>query len=284
MELDLDAIALELARATFDARTVFSLEADAAGHAPQLKLTRDQSRYIIALCSRRAGKTRGIASRILSRCRSRPDQNVIYVALTKTQARMIMWEPIWKPLLGRWGIKAKSDESLMTAVFPNGSRVRFTGTDDVRHIETELGAALDEAVIDESQAQTISVLDPLISRILPPALADRAGTLLLAGTVPEVEAGTFLRIWNDPGTYSRHNWSLWDNPHFKEPEKRLQEHLRSRPSTTRESPIIQREWYGRFVFDSSRTAYKYDPTQEQLRRRGPGLAQPLCRGHRPRYA
>ena len=103
------------------------------------------------------------------------------------------------------------------------------------------------------------MLDPLIERILPPALGDRAGTLLLAGTVPEVEAGTFLRIWNNPGTYSRHNWSLWDNPHFKEPEKRLQEHLAANPSLSRESPIIQREWFGRFVFDSSRTAYKYDP-------------------------
>jgi hypothetical protein len=249
------------ARATEVVGSGFSLEAAAAGHAKQLCMTTDQARHIIALCSRRAGKTTGIADRYAHRSMARADGNRIYVALNSIQARDIMWEPIWKPLCQRWRLPVRHNETRMVSRFDNGSKVRFTGTDDTETIRKELGAGLDEACIDESQDQKDSVLRPLVERILPPALADRAGTIILAGTVPEVEAGLFWDIWK-AGTWSAHNWSLFDNPHMREPMQRLREHLEKNPHLTEDSPIIQREWFGRFVFDSAVVAYGYSQDRD----------------------
>lgn len=226
------------------------------GHAPQLAFTLDDARWIIALCSRRAGKTTGIAYRKLRRALRSPC-NQVYIALTKDQARTVtMWEPIWKPLLRRLGIPAKHDETRMITTFPNGSVIRFTGTDDVRHIETELGSALDEATIDEAQSQSVSVLGPLVNRILPPALSDRRGSLVLAGTVPDVGAGLFWQVWST-SNWSKHNWSMFDNPFMPNARLDLEEYLAQNPGLSIDSPIIQRERFGRFVFDASATAYTY---------------------------
>lgn len=245
----------ELSGAIVQAMTYAAL---AAGHTAQQALMEDVARHILALCSRRVGKTTGIAGRNAKRSMDQPNGNRIYIALTKDQARSIMWEPIWKPLCAKWQLPVDHNETRMVTSFNNGAHVRFTGTDDVRHIETELGAALDEATIDEAQSQGDNVLVPLVERILPPALADRRGTLLLAGTIPEVEAGLFWKLWQK-SNYSKHNFNVFQNPHFRDAMVRLQEHLDANPGLTIDSPIIQREWFGRFVFDKSATAYTYDP-------------------------
>jgi hypothetical protein len=240
-----------------DLLAAFTLEAIADGHGPQLRAMVDEARYAIWLCSRRAGKTVGVAGRLARRSIAVPGGNRVYIGLTKDQAREMMWEPIWLPLLKRYGIEAQHDETRMVTYFDNGSRVRMTGTDDVRHIETELGSALDDAVIDESQSQGDNVLVPLVERILPPALGDRRGGLLLAGTVPEVETGLFWRTWL-AGAWSQHNWSMFQNPHFRDPAAIVQEHLDKNPGLTIDSPQIRREYFGEFVFDETVTAYRYN--------------------------
>lgn len=235
-----------------------SLEDLTAGHARQLAFCEDKSRWIIALCSRRAGKTTGIAYRMLMRALRGPSRQV-YIALTKGQARHVtMWEPIWLPLLRRLGIEAKHDQTEMITTFANGSVCRFTGSDDVRHIETELGSALDEAILDECQSASDAVLKPLITRILPPSLADRRGTLLMAGTVPEVEAGMFWDVWST-SDWSKHNWSMFDNPFMPYAREDLEEYLSKNPGITIDDPEIQRERFGNFVFDKNATAYGYIP-------------------------
>lgn len=227
-------------------------------HVKQLAAVVDTARFIILLCSRRAGKTRAIAIRFLLRSLRTPGSNCIYIALTKPQARNVaMWEPIWKPMLKRLGIACKHDETEMITTFPNGSTVRFTGASDVRVIETELGSAIDEVVIDECQSSPASVLLPLVKRILPPALGDRRGTLILAGTIPEVDGGLFMDVWKN-SNWSKHNWSQMENPHMPDPMGELREFLAANPGLSMDSPIIQRERFGRFVYDKNATAYMYD--------------------------
>lgn len=241
---------------------------------------RDEARYAIWLCSRRAGKTNGVAFRLGRRSLAKPNGNRIYIALTKDQAREIMWEPIWKPMLAKWGLGGEHNETRMVTKFDNGSQVRFTGTDDVRHIETELGAALDDAVIDEAQSQGDTVLVPLVERILPPALGDRMGGLLLTGTVPEVETGLFWRTWQT-GDWSKHNWSMFQNPHFPNPQMVVDEHLKANPGLTIDSPSIRREYYGEFRFDESVTAYRYNPERNGYRGAPPTLLTDFSAGIDP---
>jgi hypothetical protein len=236
-------------------------EALCGGHKKQLRAVLDTARWIILLCSRRAGKTKSIAFRFLLRSLNRPGSICVYIALTKPQARNVaMWEPIWKPLLEqcglRKGIDYKNDETEMITTFANGSVCRFTGASDVRVIETELGGQLDEVVIDEAQSSPASVLGPLVSRILTNSLTDRRGTIVLAGTIPETDGGVFMDRWKN-SNWSKHNWSQMENPHMADPYGELMEYLAANPGLTIDSPIIQRERFGRFVYDPNATAYTY---------------------------
>lgn len=232
-------------------------------HRKQLKAVLDAARYIILLCSRRAGKTVGILNRFLLRCAKKPS-NCVYIALTKDQARSIAWEPAvgvgWKQLLRKYyGEESDSwhNETRMVTTFPNGSKVRFTGCSDVKRIETELGSSIDEVVVDESQSSPRSVLGPLVTRILPNCLTDRRGTMILAGTIPETDGGLFMEIWKN-SKWAKHNWSQMENPHMVDPMGELLEYLQMNPGLTMESPIIQRERFGHFVYDKNATAYTYD--------------------------
>jgi len=240
----------------------FTLENIARGlngalHVPQLRYMGSAFLRILLMCSRRAGKTWGIGGRYAYRSVATPGGNRAYIALTKDQAREIMWEPIWKPLCAAWGLCSPNDhnETRMVTTFPNGSRVRFTGSDDLRHIATELGAALDEATVDESQDQPSDVLKALATKILPPALGNR-GVLTLSGVYPEVHAGYY---WNrrEVDAWEKHYFSMFDNPHYPEPQTVVANFLRENPNLTIDSPIVQRDYYGNPVYDESATAYRY---------------------------
>lgn len=245
------------------AALVFSLEAIARGangkeHVRQLAFMSSVVRRLLLKCSRRAGKTFGIGGRLAHRSVAKPNGNRAYIALTKDQAREIIWEPIWKPLCAHWALCSVSahNETRMVTTFPNGSRVRFTGSDDLRHIATELGAALDEVWIDESQDQSDAVLRALVSKILPPALGD-SGVLGMAGVFPEVQAGYFHEMF-ESGKWENHNFSMFDNPHYPNPQQVVDDFLRDNPGYTLESPLVQRDYYGKSVYDQSATAFGYN--------------------------
>jgi hypothetical protein len=239
----------------------FTALAVAGEHERQLALIQDASAYIVALCSRRAGKTYALAVKALLLALARPRQNILYIGLSKPHARKFLWEEVWKPLLSKWRIECKTLEDEMTTRFPNGSIVYVSGTDDVRHIESFLGNRLNLAIVDEAQSQADSVLVPLCSRILPNALlddGDRPGQLIMSGTIPEVNAGQFMAVWR-AGRWSQHNWSRFENPHLRDQRKMLALYLAANPGLTEDSPEVQREWFGRFKFDPKATAYRYSP-------------------------
>lgn len=243
--------------------TAFTLDAIAKGatgvlHAKQLAFMESLIRRLLLKCSRRAGKTWGIGGRLAKRSVAKPNGNRAYIALTKDQAREIIWEPIWKPMCEAWNLCSAQahNETRMVTTFPNGSRVRFTGSDDLRHIATELGAALDEVWIDESQDQSDAVLRTLVAKILPPALGSE-GVLGMAGVFPEVQAGYFHDMF-ESGRWENHNFSMFDNPHYPDPQKVVDDFLRDNPGYTIDSPLVQRDYFGRAVYDQSATAFGYN--------------------------
>jgi hypothetical protein len=260
----------------------FTLEAIADGHAPELAFMRETARWIVAMCSRRAGKTLGIGGRYAKRSMAVPRGNRIYLALTGGQARDVMWEPIWKPMCERWRLPVEHNETRMVSTFENGSRVRMAGTDDIQAIKKELGAGLDEACVDEAQDQKDNVLRDLCIRILPPALTDRRGTLLVSGVVPEVASGYFWELWK-LSNWAKHNWSQMDNPHLPHAMAELMEYLEKNPGLTEESPVIQRERFGRFVYDKNVTAYTYSQELNGRQPECPPWLEDLFGGDIPDY-
>lgn len=237
---------------------LFSFLAVADGHVKQLALMNDRARRILALCSRRAGKTFAMATILLATAREIPGSNSIYFGLTRGSAKKTMWTEIWVPLCQKWGIECSHNIAELTTTFPNGSHVYFAGTDDERHIETNLGFKLTLAICDEAQSQSRAILERLIKVILPPALSDLRGRLIVAGTIPESPAGYFWDLWSD-SEWSKHNWSRFDNPHMGSVEvqrEELEEFKRS-VHLSEDDPLIQRDWHGLTVFDATALAFRY---------------------------
>jgi hypothetical protein len=262
LELDPNAC-VELAAELENAMPKFTPEELSGPHVRQLDMLRETAIYIVVLCSRRAGKTYGLACLALIRALARPRQNLLYVGLSKPHARKFLWNEVWCPLLDRldpgkdWHRRTEDE---MTTTFANGSIMYVSGTDDVRHIESFLGNRLDLAIVDEAQSQRDDVLVPLTTRILPNALLDdmsNPGKLIMSGTIPEVNAGCFMDTWNG-GAYARHNWNRFQNPHLTGQPAALAAYLSANPGLTEASPIVRREWFGEFKFDGSATAYRYD--------------------------
>ena len=239
-------------------RAQFSIEAACAGHPKQQAFARDQSKYIIAMCSRRAGKSSAIVRMMAEQAMRKPSV-ILYIALTRGQAKKLMWTDLggmWLTFLADWGIEAKHDRAELITTFPNGSTVQFSGTDDLKHVETKLGSKLDLAIVDESQSQMTAVMDRLCVGILPPALSDEGGRLVLAGTIPESPAGFFWKQW-DKKTWSPHSWSRFENPFMKDQRLRLDEFL-AMSGLPESDPLVQRDWHGVITFDVTALAFRYD--------------------------
>lgn len=227
-----------------------------AGHAPQRRLLEDKSTSILALCSRRAGKSVAVCSKLAYSALEYPGSTLIYFGATSKAVRLLIWGPVWQEFRRKWKVGGVDNETLMLTKFANGSTVMFVGTDDFRHVETFLGGKLRGVAIDEAQSQPDSVLNPLIDRILPPSLSDLNGWLLLSGTIPDVEAGKFYELWRSSNGWSKHNWNRFANPHI-ESEKALMQHLVT-SGRSADDPIIRRDWFGEFVFSNELTAFGYD--------------------------
>lgn len=247
----------------YDRRRAFSLEHTnvdpkrvCAGHIPQYEFVISKALRILALCSRRAAKTTGNCIRLANYALKNSNRTYLYFGATGKAVRLLIWGPIWQAQRKRWGVGGDDNEALMVTRFANGSQVIFTGTDDYRHVETMLGGRIGGAIIDEAQSQPNSVLEPLVNRILPPALSDEQGWLILSGTIPEVEAGMFYELWRNENNWEKRNWNRFANPYIESEKALVQELINS--SRSIDDPIIRRDWFGEFVFSNELTAFGYD--------------------------
>lgn len=250
-----------------------NLEQLTGGHEKQLDaltalLYDNDERFQLWWCSRRAAKTTAVAIALAELATSRDGSNCIYVGITRKQVKNTIWRVIWKPLLERLGVDCKHNETDQQTIFPNGSSVVFGGIDDRKHIETHLGNRLDQFVCDEAQSAPSRLLRALFTDIISPALSDYAtGKFLFSGTIPEVPAGYFYELitgkqadGTPTGRWLRKNWSRWDNPHLKDQEKALADHLRA-SGLTIDHPSVRRDWFGELTFDPEATAYRFDPAR-----------------------
>ena len=88
----------------------------------------DTSRFLVAQCSRRGGKTNGLGLRYYNTLERHPNALCVYVALTRDSAKNIMW-PILQELDDRYKIGMKFTDSDLTSTHPNGSKIKLFGAD-----------------------------------------------------------------------------------------------------------------------------------------------------------
>lgn len=180
----------------------------------QTGLLNDPIRMKAAVCSRRAGKTYCVTRAMIKSCLKRPGALVGYLTKTRDWAEELVWEPL-QTISERNHLYGDFNNAKLRCRLPNKSKIRLAGAKDKAQTEVLRGFGYDLLVIDEAGS-----IDPVIMRyvtreILPAALGETKGTLLVVGTPNESCSGFFHDITTDSSRgYSVHHWTQRQNVMF----------------------------------------------------------------------
>ncbi len=217
------------------------------------------TRFRNAVCSRRAGKTVGIVADMIDTCNKESEINLLYITITQHQARAIIWADLQR-LIEDYNIECKVDNTRLTVVFPNKSRIYIAGAKDRTEIEKFRGWKLRKCYIDECQSFRTYIKE-LINDIIIPALRDTRGELYLTGTPGPVKAGVFFE-YSQSKNWKSHHWTAFDNPYMhKPPNLDLEEVLREERiirGIDETDPSYIRETFGRWIEDENALVYKFN--------------------------
>jgi len=224
---------------------------------PQDSFVNDQSQFIAAICTRRAGKTNGLARRFKKAMDQYPGSLCRYITLTRDSAKDIMW-PVLQEMDETFKWNAKFIESRLTMLLPNGSRLRLYGADMKNFIRRLRGSKSPATAIDEAQ-EFGDHIAPLVNDIITPSMADYVGSwLAVTGTPGPIPRGLFYDITNSgDGGYSIHKWSLYDNPYMPDP-RAFVEAIKAKQKWDNHNPTYLREYCGQWVIDKNALLIKYE--------------------------
>ena len=218
-----------------------------------------------ACCSRRAGKTTGIVRAMLARCLEVPRSVCVYFAMTAKSARRIVWSVpggIPDQVMDfdlRQALVADPNETDMRLDFRNGSVLWVSGIDTPQDAKEWKGLPYDIGVLDEAQDWREEILEYMVNTALSPALMDHRGQLLVTGTPGPYLGGLFYEITTgEREGWGRHGWTCFENPHIPDARGYVAEDIRNR-GLSADDPVVQREYFGRWVRDVSTLLYQYLP-------------------------
>ncbi len=214
----------------------------------QNKFIEDANRFIDAQCSRRAGKTNGLAIRFFKTLEKYPRSQCIYLGLTLDSAREIMW-PVLQELNEKYKLGCTFVDSRLTMTHPNGAKLKLFGADMKNFIKRLKGRKYPGVGVDEAQ-DFGSHLQSLIDDVLTPSIADyEDGWLALTGTPGPVPQGYFFDVTqNRRYGYSHHAWTLLDNPYMPNPAQFIEE-LKKKREWDDANPTLLREYRNQWVLD-----------------------------------
>lgn len=208
----------------------------------------DSARYLAAQCSRRAGKSNGLAKRFWKTMDRHPGCQCIYIGLTRESAKEIMVEPMER-IAEELKIPYTYTESNITFKHANGSTLKLVGADGKNFIRKLKGRKYAGVGIDEAQDFGAHI-ESLVDDVLTPATLDyEDGWIALTGTPGPVPSGYFFEV-TSKGKYNFkvHKWTLLDNPHVPDPEAFIAD-LVIRKSWEQNSPTLLREYRNQWVLD-----------------------------------
>ncbi len=232
----------------------------------QFDFITSESRFKLALCSRRAGKSTAVAHGLIYFATMGKNFHTLYLTKTRETAKRIIWD-LLKELIKTYDLRAKVNEAELTIFFPEfGSYILIRSLGDTSEYDKIRGLKYKLAVIDEAQMFMVK-MDYLINDILSPALLDLAGQLWMTGTPPPSCAGFFVDSYRST-TWENHAWTMRDNTFFvksalensvtcKTIEEVIQEEL-TRRNISITHPSIRREMFGELVRSDDMLVYKYN--------------------------
>lgn len=216
----------------------------------------DQSAFIDAQCSRRAGKSSGLAIRFFNTMNRYPGATCRYLALTGDSARDIMW-PVLEELDEKYKIGLKFIPSRLTVINPVGGKLRLYGADMKNFIRRLRGNKSPGTAVDEAQ-EFGSHLEYLVDDILTPMMVDfKDPWLALTGTPGPVPNGYFFDVTKQKKHgYSHHEWTFLQNPYLPDPQSFI-EKLIAQKQWDANHPTLLREWRNKWVVDLEALWIKY---------------------------
>jgi hypothetical protein len=216
----------------------------------------DTSRYLTAQCSRRAGKTNGLAIRFFKTLAKYPKSQCVYLSLTRDSAFEIMW-PVLLEINEKYGLGCTFTESNLTMKHPNGSKLKLMGADMKNFIKRLKGRKYPGIGVDEAQ-DFGPHLQSLIDDVLTPSISDYVdGWIAITGTPGPVPKGYFFDITqNNRFGYSKHTWTLLDNPYMPNPAQFIED-LKIKREWSDSNPTLLREWRNVWVLDTDSLWIRY---------------------------
>lgn len=214
----------------------------------QYAFIKDENRAIDAQCSRRAGKTSGLAMRFFKTLAKYPGSQCIYLALTLDSARDIMW-PVLQELNESHKLGCVFHDSRLEMAHPNGAKLKLYGADMKNFIKRLKGRKYPGVAVDEAQ-DFGDHLQTLIEDVLEPATADYVdGWIAVTGTPGPVPQGYFFDITcNRKHGYSHHEWTMLDNPFMPNPSQFI-ESIKAKRQWDEKNPTLMREYRNIWVLD-----------------------------------
>ena len=140
---------------------------------PQELIAKDPTRFRVAICGRRFGKTH-LAIRELAYHARLPEKEVWYIAPSYKMARQIVWKKLKNKLNDLRWVK-KTNETELTINLINGSTIALKGADNYDSLR---GVGLDFLVLDEFA----DISPEAWYETLRPTLSDKQGRALFIGT------------------------------------------------------------------------------------------------------
>lgn len=216
----------------------------------------DPAKRKTARCTRRAGKTKSLAHYLLREAMTGADAACVYVALTRLVAKRQVWEECLR-VISDHKLNATINHSELFIRFGRRAPIIFTGADDEAQIEKLRGHKFKLAAIDEAQSFP-PYIRKLVYEVLSPALMDVEGTLVMAGTPGPRLDGLFYEATTTLPGWSRHRWSVLDNPHVADAARKIEQEKAAR-GWTEQTPAFLREYRGEWVRSDDELVYHYDP-------------------------
>lgn len=250
----------------------------------QREIFDDPNRYLFAICSRRVGKST-LASRLLVADSLEPNHRGLYIGPKATHAKGIGLKMVLDLLEQMKYVRIKGSQTFSSnpatieyrvhtdpggaeVEFNNGSTITFRGNSKTGEADNYQGFKYTFCVVDEVQSQCC--LDYLLNQILSAAMVDVKGSKqLLIGTPPRVPNTYCEKLWNmKDNVYSKFHWDMSKNPYLENDVETEIEIACKKAGVNKDSTFIQREYYGKFVYDTEALIFKdyklYDKIPEDF--------------------
>lgn len=226
----------------------------------QIAFIRDPSKFKTAVCSRRAGKTVSCAADLIDTALNHDEGDVAYITLNRRTAKKIIWRELMQ-INKKYKLGGKPDNTELTLTMPHGPVIHVSGAKDEAEIEKFLGHPLRKVYIDEAQSFR-PYLERLVNEILEPTMIDYDGTIILIGTPGPVPVGYFYECAHN-SRWANHKWTIHNNPWIQKKSKKTPEQsildICERRGLPLTHPSIQREYFGRWLYDAEALVYKFNP-------------------------